>query len=140
MNILEIVILISIIIALIVGITQNDMVGGIDFGYSVFSVGLMVSFVIVMMVYSRCNDMEEEIRLIVDNNVTNEQLEHEIDDLIKKTTDGKSFDVVVNINDTDTDKLKIKNIQIKFKYSLLSEDVYVNSGKSFKIYVKQDNS
>lgn len=135
-----IILICSILGTLFVGFIEKDVVEGLGIGIPILAFGFLITVVMICIINFKCDDIEKGLNMVINNEMTNEQIEDEIESLTQASTDWNSYDLVVNINDVNTNGLTIKNINMEFKYSLLEEYIYLNFKKSFKLYVKSNNS
>lgn len=131
---------IVLIMAVIEGFTEKDVLAGVLVGLFSVGIGLFVASSITTFVVGDINysGVEKGLKLVVNSDITNNEIEYEIRNLINSSTDNKAFNVLIEIADSDTIKLKVKKVDIKLKYPILTKYIYKNEKKSFTILIKNN--
>lgn len=140
MNIYLFLTIIVAIIVVIEVIDEKDAFAGMLLGcisaiIGLFVVGFIVTASVDNIDYS---GVEKGLKLIVNSDITNNEIDYEIRNLINSSTSNKAFDISIKIIDNDTNNLNVKKVDIKLKYPLLTKYIYENEKKSFTILIKKD--
>lgn len=82
------------------------------------------------------DNVDTNLRLVINDTMTNDEIISEIKELIVYETDGEVTDISTTIKDDKVSKLKFKDVTIKITEPIITKHLYISVNKRFKIIIK----
>lgn len=127
-------ILLSIILSILVSIKSgNGEAAAITLVLSIF-IGMFILGIRVK--YINFDNVDTNLRLIVNDTMTNDELISEIKELIIYETDGEITDISTTIKEDKVSNLNVKDVEVKITEPIVTKHLYFSITKEFKIIIK----
>lgn len=126
----------SMVVGIIVGkLNEDECVGEVVF-FGLLFIGVLISMFSMRII--NYNDFGTSLKLVINEEITNDELRIQIEDLIEYESDGKAFDIVVNVEDMKVSNLNTKKVKLKTKLPVITDKLFITNNKEFKIIIKDE--
>lgn len=133
MNYFLVLTICAIIIGTFAGIANSDKFMGAFMFCGILFAGTLVFVVSVKAI--DYTDFGTSLKLVINEDMPNDELVTQIEDLLEYESDGKVFDIIIDIEDAKINNLNTKKVKLKLKLPVIIEDLYVTNHKDFKIII-----
>lgn len=134
MNYFLVLTICAIIIGTFAGIANSDEFMGAFMFCGILLGGTLVSVVSVKAI--DYTDFGTSLKLVINEDMTNDELVTQIENLLDYESDGEVFDILIDIDDDKISNLNTKKVKLKLKLPVISEDLYITNNKDFKIVIQ----
>lgn len=136
MDIIWFLIISFMIIIVTMNVFEDCVVGGVF---------LMVSLVGIVIIFAATNQLnytgiKDYLEIMIDENISDEQLRTEIENLIKNEDGNKIREMVVSVEGYKNKDVDVKKVYINVKYNVVFNWLYVESVSSFELFLKKVES
>lgn len=136
MDIIWFLIISFMIIIVTMNVFEDCVVGG------VFLMVSLVGMVIISAATNQlnCTGIKDYLEIMIDENISDEQLRTEIENLIKNEDGNKIREMVVSVEGYKNKDVDVKKVYINVKYNVVFNWLYVESVSSFELFLKKVES
>lgn len=107
--------------------------------------GSIMSFLIVSIMFPlygetiNIGEIKDSLVIVISKGVESDNLDEEIERIIRDEVDDRFFDVSINIETSNVDKLDIKRINIEAKTPTITKYINEKYNYSFKVFIDKNN-
>lgn len=84
-------------------------------------------------------NLDSNLKLIVNETMTNDELESEIKKLVSDETGDKISNISVNVKDNKLNEIIVKDVEVEIKKSIIVENLFCSIDKEFQIIIKDED-
>lgn len=138
MNYIWFLTIVVLIVVVVISLCSEELLQGILAGCITAVFGLAIMGINVQGVNYK--NVKNTLEIIVNENISDEDLESEIKNLIKDESDNKVNDVIISVESSEVNDIKLKKVSVKMKCPVIFNGLYIKEDVSFKLFIKKIES